>query len=137
VAVRQHQRITVYGICREDDRLLLTRAARTLTVAGRWFLPGGGLRFGEEPTEGLRREFAEETGLAVEPGKLRGVLSDRLTLPNGDRLHTVRLIYDVDRWTGTLRPESAGSSDAVAWTAVVDLPRLPVMGYVLRALALP
>ena len=30
-------------------------------------LPGGRIAFGESPAEALRREFAEETGLAIEP----------------------------------------------------------------------
>jgi ADP-ribose pyrophosphatase YjhB (NUDIX family) len=34
---------------------------------GHWDLPGGFLGETESPTEGLRREFREETGLEVEP----------------------------------------------------------------------
>jgi len=135
-AVR-HQRIAVYGICREDGKILLTRAARTLTVAGRWFLPGGGLHYGEEPLTGLVREFEEETGLVIVPGPLRGVLSDVITLPNGDGLHTVRLIYDIEAWAGTLRPEADGSTDAAAWLDEAELGDRPIMRYVTRALELP
>jgi len=136
VTVR-HQRIAVYGICREDGQILLARASRTLTVAGRWFLPGGGLHYGEEPLAGLVREFEEETGLAVRPGRLRGVLSDVITLPDGDGLHTVRLVYDIDGWAGTLRAEADGSTDAVAWMELAELDTLPLMAYVTRALQLP
>lgn len=132
----RHQRIAVYGICRDPrDRVLLTRAAPYLTVAGHWFLPGGGLAHGEDPVDGLVREFAEETGLAVEPGPLLGVLSDLTTLPDGVGLHTVRLIYTVDRWAGTLRAEADGSTDDVRWVARADLAGLTLMPYVTRALA--
>ena len=63
---RSSQRVAVYGIYESPDRqVLLVRAAPYLTVAGQWFLPGGGLEHGEEPVAGLRREFAEETGLDV------------------------------------------------------------------------
>ena len=132
-----HQRIAVYGICRHGGQILLARAARRLTVAGQWFLPGGGLHFAEEPLTGLVREFEEETGLSVLPGRLRGVLSDVTTLPNGEGLHTVRLIHDIDTWQGTLRPEADGSTDAVAWMEEAELGDLPLMGYVVKALALP
>ena len=67
------QRVAVYGICEDGRRrVLLVRAARYLTVAGRWFLPGGGIDHGEDPVTALRREFAEETGLQVEVGDAQG-----------------------------------------------------------------
>ena len=126
----------MYGICRDPGgRILLTRAAPYLTVAGHWFLPGGGLAHGEDPVDGLVREFEEETGLAVEPGTLLGVLSDLTTLPDGVGLHTVRLIYAVERWTGTLRAEAEGSTDDVAWVGPAELATLTVMPYVTRALS--
>ncbi len=95
--------------------MLLVRAAAFLTVAGQWFLPGGGLEHGEDPVAGLEREFAEETGLEVEVGPLRDVMSDTFTLPDGTSLHTVRIIYAIDSFTGTLRDEVDGSSDIARW----------------------
>ena len=43
---------------------------------GHWDLPGGFLEEGEEPLEGLRREFREETGLEVEPVEWLGAFLD-------------------------------------------------------------
>jgi 8-oxo-dGTP pyrophosphatase MutT (NUDIX family) len=127
--------VATYGLCRSDDGLvLLVRAAPTLTVAGQWFLPGGGLEHGEEPDAGLRREFAEETGLDVEVGRLLGVLSDRFTLPDGASLHTVRIIYNIDSYHGTLRDEVAGSSDSAKWVSRAAALELPLRPYVRRAL---
>ena len=74
-----------------------------LTLRGRWFLPGGGVDHGESPEDSLRREIAEESGLTIVPGPLLDVLSDVRTLPDGTSLHTVRLIYGVSSWHGTLR----------------------------------
>jgi 8-oxo-dGTP pyrophosphatase MutT (NUDIX family) len=130
------QRIAVYGICRDaHGRVLLTRAASYLTVAGQWFLPGGGLAHGEDPVDGLVREFDEETGLTVRPGVLSGVLSDVTTLPDGVGLHTVRLIYQVAGWSGTIRPEAEGSTDDVRWVSEDERSGLTLMPYVTRALA--
>ncbi len=132
----RRQRVAVYGICRDQQgNILLTRAAPYLTVAGRWFLPGGGINFGESPEDGLVREFSEETGLTVTIGPLLGVLSDTVELPDGTKLHTVRICYEVASWQGSLRAEKSGSTDAVEWIPEKDLSDLLVMPYVERALA--
>jgi 8-oxo-dGTP diphosphatase len=129
------QRVSVYGICEDRaGRVLLVRAASYLTVAGRWFLPGGGIDHGEDPVAALRREFSEETGLDVEIGELKGVLSDVQTLPDGTVLHTVRIVYGVDSYAGVLRDELNGSSDAARWHRLDELAELPLVPYVRRAL---
>ncbi len=134
--MRLRQRVAVYGICTDrSDRLLLVRAAKTLTVRGRWFLPGGGLEHGEEPVAGLAREFKEETGLVVSDQTLLGVLSDTATLPDTTLLHTVRIIYRIERFEGELRAEAVGSSDAARWTTREELATVGVMPYVAEALA--
>ncbi|MGO9027135.1 MAG: NUDIX hydrolase [Acidimicrobiales bacterium] len=130
------QRVAVYGICEDaDGRVLLVRAAAFLTVAGEWFLPGGGIDHGEDPVTALRREFVEETGLDVEVGGLRGALSDVFTVPDGTSLHTIRLVYGIDGYTGTLRDEVGGSSDVARWTPVEVAWELPLRPYVRQALA--
>jgi 8-oxo-dGTP diphosphatase len=150
----RQQRVAVYGICRDgagdgagsgsgsgegsgyegNDRVLLVRAAPHLTVAGQWFLPGGGLDHGEHPVDGLRREFREETGLDIVPGPLLGIISDVFILPNGTSLHTLRIIHGVDGWSGTLRDEVGGSSDAARWVPVGQALALPLRPYVRQAL---
>jgi ADP-ribose pyrophosphatase YjhB (NUDIX family) len=130
-AEKERQRIASYGVVRDDeDRLLLARAAPMLTLRGRWFLPGGGVQHGESPSDSLRREIAEESGLTVVPGALLDVLSDVRTIPDGTSLHTVRLIYEVASWHGTLRPEVDGTTDAVAWFSLDEARELPLARYV-------
>jgi 8-oxo-dGTP diphosphatase len=130
-AEKERQRIASYGVVRDDeDRLLLTRAAPMLTLRGRWFLPGGGVQHGESPSDSLRREIAEESGLTVVPGALLDVLSDVRTIPDGTSLHTVRLIYEVESWHGSLRPEVDGTTDAVAWFSLDEARELPLARYV-------
>ena len=108
------QRVAAYGVCVDDeDRLLLARAAPSLSLRGRWFLPGGGIQHGENPTQALHREIKEETGLTVVLGPLLTVLSDR-----------------VAKWTGTLRPEENGTTDDVRWFTRGELAHLPVARYV-------
>jgi ADP-ribose pyrophosphatase YjhB (NUDIX family) len=130
-AEKERQRIAAYGVVRDDeDRLLLARAAPLLTLRGRWFLPGGGVQHGESPADSLQREIAEESGLTVVPGPLLDVLSDIRTIPDGTSLHTVRLIYEVASWHGSLRPEVDGTTDAVAWFSLPEARGLPLARYV-------
>jgi ADP-ribose pyrophosphatase YjhB (NUDIX family) len=129
--VPQRQRLAAYGICVDDaGRLLLARAAPSITLRGRWFLPGGGVQHGEHPAESLVREIEEESGLRVELGALVDVLSDVRALPDGTELHTIRLIYRVGSWQGSLRPEVNGTTDAVRWVPRDELSDLPLAHYV-------
>jgi 8-oxo-dGTP diphosphatase len=130
-AEMERQRIAAYGVMRDDeDRILLARAAPLLTLRGRWFLPGGGVQHGESPPESLQREIAEESGLTIVTGPFLDVLSDVRTLPDGTSLHTVRLIYEVASWHGSLRPEVDGTTDAVAWFTLDEVRELPLARYV-------
>ena len=128
--MNKRQRIAAYGVCRDGaGRLLLARASPALNLQGRWFLPGGGVQHGESPPDSLRREIEEESGLTVELGPLLDVLSDVRMLPDGTSLHTVRLVYQVDSWDGTLRPESDGTTDAVGWFGPDELAEMPLARY--------
>jgi 8-oxo-dGTP pyrophosphatase MutT (NUDIX family) len=138
----RQQRVAVYGICLDaagepdGTSVLLVRAAPHLTVAGQWFLPGGGLDHGEDPVDGLRREFLEETGLEIAPGPLLGVISDVFTLPDADRtsLHSLRIVYGVEGYSGVLRDEVGGSSDTARWVPLDEALDLPLRPYVRKAL---
>lgn len=131
----RRQRLGAYGIVGDaEGRLLLVRASRYLTVAGRWFLPGGGVDHGETPTDALRREVGEETGLLAGSVTLLGVLSDTWPLPDGTDLHTVRLLYRVEDWSGALRHELDGSSDLAAWFDAEEVATLPLARYARAAL---
>jgi 8-oxo-dGTP diphosphatase len=129
--VPERQRIAAYGLCVDPaGRVLLARAAPSLSLRGRWFLPGGGVDHGESPADAVRREIQEESGLIVELGPLLDVLSDVRTLPDETVLHTVRVIYRVLTWSGQLRAESNGTTDAVRWVDRDELATLPLAQYV-------
>lgn len=60
-------------ILKENKALVLCRSKNEMEGSymnshQKWDLPGGGLHFFEKAEEGLLREIAEETGLAVEIG---------------------------------------------------------------------
>jgi 8-oxo-dGTP pyrophosphatase MutT (NUDIX family) len=63
-------------VLRRGDDVLLVR--HTYGDRGRWDLPGGLVKRGEEPLDGARRELFEETGLDVGDWSFIGVLEARL-----------------------------------------------------------
>jgi len=84
-------RIVTEGICIENGRVLLVKGNRGLTE-GRWTLPGGFLRFGEHPCEGLRRELKEELGVDA---KIHDLLAVRSKLGEHTCLHWILFFYRV------------------------------------------
>ena len=54
----------IYSVTR-DGRVLVTKRHPDKSWGGQWEITGGGVRKGETPLEGARRELREETGLAV------------------------------------------------------------------------
>ena len=89
-----------------------------------WTLPGGGLEFGEAPAVAVLRELEEETGYT---GTVEGVLdvSDRLfAAASGERLHAIRIVYEVRITGGELRDEVDGSTDTCRWLTVEEAARL-------------
>lgn len=58
--------ITVKGIVVYDQKILIMKRVRPSSDGlGYWELPGGGLEYGETPSEALIRELKEETHLDI------------------------------------------------------------------------
>ena len=135
---RPRQRTTVrsYGILVDDGRVVLVRSSNPHHDPPLWWLPGGGIDFGEAPEEALIREFAEETGLIVNDPRLVGVTSDERRRDNGERLHTVRILYTVRLTGGSLRDEADGTTDLARWFQLDEVSDINLADYARRALEL-
>jgi 8-oxo-dGTP diphosphatase len=130
-------RVAAYALCRDaDDRVLLCHIAPWVGAGDLWTLPGGGLAFGEAPAAAVLRELAEETGYEGEIVRLLDV-SDRLfgADPEGERLHAIRIVYEVRVTGGSPRDESEGSTDTCRWVSVAEAAALHLGELARRGLA--
>jgi 8-oxo-dGTP diphosphatase len=137
----QVTRVAAYALCQDEDgRVLLTRLTYPEIKAGHWTLPGGGIDFGEAPSEAVLRELTEETGLTGEVSSLAGVQSwvRRGPVPGGtgDDFHAIQVLYRVIVTGGTLRDELDGSTDAAAWFTRAEVAGLPIVELVEAGLSL-
>ena len=107
------------GILVRDGRVLLARRALE-PRKGWWDLPGGFLGETERPEDGLRREFLEETGLAVEPVELMRIDIE----PYGHRF-VFSVTYIV---SGDGDPVPADDVDELRWFAPDELPEMAFPG---------
>lgn len=131
---RQHTSVRAYGILVREGRVLLVRSSSPQFDPPLWWLPGGGIDFAESPVEALLREFREETGLAIKDPVLHDVASDVRRRANGDRIHTVRVLYTVSLAGGELRDETEGTTDQAQWFDLAALDGLNVAEYAQSAL---
>ena len=121
---RRRTRVAAYGVCRRDDQVLLARFAVPEGRSAYWTLPGGGIDHGEDPFDGVVREFREETGFHVRVEDLLGVDTRLRTTDHGTSLHNLGIFYRVSIVGGDLTSEVGGSTDLAAWVPVADVPAL-------------
>lgn len=123
-------RVAAYGLVLNEARILLCRISQHLPLnAGYWTLPGGGLEFGEDPALAMIREVHEETGLRVRPRGLAGI--DSFHEEEDEReLHGLRILYFAELLGGTLRNETAGTTDLCAWWSYEEARALPLVDLV-------
>jgi 8-oxo-dGTP pyrophosphatase MutT (NUDIX family) len=100
--------------------LLITRRALGLRAhPGQWALPGGGRDRGESVPDAARRELREETGVAVAPADVLGLLDDYVT-------RSGYLITPVVVWGGPVSSAMRAEAAEVARIHVVPLADLDV-----------
>ncbi|MFD5767410.1 NUDIX domain-containing protein [Streptomyces sp. NPDC127049] len=126
---RVRTRVSAYALAVREGRMLLTRLsdASPVFAPGLWHLPGGGVDPGEQPVEALVRELREETGLEASGAELLDARS-YTAARGGVDWHLTALFYAVDLPAGAVPAvsETGGSTDAVAWVPLPDLPDVPL-----------
>jgi 8-oxo-dGTP diphosphatase len=94
--VRPSYRVVVGAIILNGQgQLLLCR--HTYRRLHPWGIPGGDIKFGEDPSDAIRRELREETGLSVQATRL-------LLIESSKEIHKVGLTYLCTGVSGTFIP---------------------------------
>jgi 8-oxo-dGTP diphosphatase len=130
-----------YGWIVRDGRVLLTYwSGKDLSTGedlGAWTLPGGGMEFGEQCEDTIRREVTEETGFRVEVGALLGV--SNLYLPNAevrdydDDLHSIQVVHVAEIVGGEFVVEVGGTTTDARWFRLSERPPVRRVGLVTNA----
>ncbi|MFQ6009859.1 MAG: NUDIX domain-containing protein [Candidatus Aenigmatarchaeota archaeon] len=89
-----NQRIMATAVIKRGNKYLMVRRSRySKTYPNQWQFPEGGVKFGEEPLQALKRELNEETKLKIRNAKLLGINSSTIKYFNKRIYHFVRLLY--------------------------------------------
>jgi mutator protein MutT len=95
--IQKQATIAVAIVRNEKGEVLLAqrRQPDTPEIHGKWEFVGGGVDFGEDPIDSIKREAREEIGVEVEVVRLLPkVISDMQKFDNGDELQVLVLSYE-------------------------------------------
>ncbi|MET7820454.1 NUDIX hydrolase [Micromonospora zamorensis] len=131
------RRVGVYGVLWDGDRVLVVRDGVGGEFPGVWRLPGGAVAHAEHPERAVVRAVAEQTGLTVAAGRLRAVVADVTSYPEGVSLHTDRLFFELTQHDGPAAEAGGGLVDRVAWLTLAEAAGLSLTPFTAEMLGLP
>ncbi|GAB4244706.1 MAG: hypothetical protein Tsb0034_23000 [Ekhidna sp.] len=91
-------RVRACGLLIEKGKVLLLKHDTIGPEGYLWSPPGGGVAFGEQAVDALKKEFLEETNLKVEVG--RYLFANEFI---DHRHHAIELFFEVRRVSGNLK----------------------------------
>ena len=97
------------AVCIREGKVLLARHTYG-SGKGMLIIPGGYVENGESPQQAVKREFAEETGVMIEPRELIGIRFNS---------HDWYVVFAADYVSGQARPDGNENSQ-VLWLDVQE-----------------
>ncbi|AIY73228.1 TPA: NUDIX hydrolase [Bacillus tropicus] len=110
-----HRAFGVYGICIEDNNLLVIDKIKG-PYKNRYDLPGGSLEEGESLLAGLHREMKEETGIKVKVVNQIGTVDFQFPskFKEHTHVHHIAVFYFVERCEGEFKvPQQFEGQDSI------------------------
>lgn len=111
--------VTVYGLLRQGDKILLQKRQNTGFGDGFYSLIGGHVEVGENVREALLREAQEEIGVSIPPDEARFSLFLHRKTPTGVFLN---FFFEVSNWRGTPRVCEPNKASDLAFFYAQDMP---------------
>jgi len=112
-------RPSAYGLLIVDQKILMSRSRFT----DLWDFPGGGVEPFESMSEGMAREFFEETGVPVQGDRLVNVAEGYIAM-FGRPFHSLRFYYQCKRSSkaeSVMQPDF-GEVSELHWWALDEVP---------------
>ena len=116
------------GVVRRGEELLLMAVCNDGGAIKGWRPLGGTIEFGERAADALRREFAEEAGLAIDQPELLTVM-ENLYSHHGSAGHEIvfvfdaKVAHDADYRRAAFSFDDGGVRSEVQWVALAHFLR--------------
>jgi len=116
--------VAVYGLIHEKERILLCQPVRKNNkIVKKWTLPGGRIKFKEDPGDTLVRKVRDEAGVVVSGKQVAGVDSKTIEV-NNTEYHSIRIVYHAEVTAGKIADEcswwSAAKAQSLDLTDIAD-----------------
>jgi ADP-ribose pyrophosphatase YjhB (NUDIX family) len=95
----QTPKVDVRGVLFRGDKILMVKE----TIDGKWSIPGGWADVGLSPSEAVRKEVLEESGLVVQPVRLLAVLDKKCHHHPPDMYHIYKIFILCNEAGGKLK----------------------------------
>ena len=106
--VVKEKHVGVYGIIIKEGKIVLIKKACG-GYKGKLDLPGGGMEYGEQAFQTLKRELMEEAGLLVKDATLFDVVTNTIKWPMTkntiEDLYHIGIIYKINSFENEIKKE--------------------------------
>jgi 8-oxo-dGTP pyrophosphatase MutT (NUDIX family) len=123
----------VFVLVRRKNKLLFVLRSNTGWMDDYYALPSGHAEAGERLSDAAAREALEETGVVVDPAKLKH--AHTMYRYSSDGKLWVDVYFEADEWSGEPFNAEPHKHAGIEWFIALDLPRAKIVTPQVKALA--